>query len=73
MTDRIQALTVILDHDMRDDDVQELIAAIKCLRHVGNVITTNPVDVNTIVARTRIYHEIRTKIIGALSAEVSAP
>lgn len=69
MTDRIQALTVILDHDMRDDDVQELITAIKCMRHVGNVVTTNPVDIDTIVARTRIYTDIRAKIIGAISME----
>jgi hypothetical protein len=37
MTDRIYSLTVALDHDMRDDDVEALVDAIGCLRHVLSV------------------------------------
>lgn len=37
MTDRFHALTVVLEHDMRDDDAQALIDAIKQMRGVLNV------------------------------------
>lgn len=37
MTDRVNQLTVVLDHEMRVDDVEELVAAIRMLRHVLTV------------------------------------
>lgn len=37
MTDRVMALTVLLDRDMREDDVQALIDAIGLLAHVKRV------------------------------------
>lgn len=37
MTDRINQLTVILERDMRDDDVEGLMQAILLLRGVLNV------------------------------------
>lgn len=37
MTDRIFALSVVLDEDVRADDIKPLIAAIKMLRHVQAV------------------------------------
>lgn len=39
MTDRVHTITVVLDHDMRDDDVQPLLAAIRQLRGVAAVDT----------------------------------
>ena len=37
MTDRFFALTVVLDGNIRDDDAEPIIAAIKQLRHVKEV------------------------------------
>lgn len=37
MTDRVQALTVILDKPMRDDDVEHLVNAIRMMRNVKSV------------------------------------
>ena len=40
MTDRIRVLTVVLDRDYRDDDVQEIVNAIKMTKGVADVTTT---------------------------------
>ena len=37
MTDRIHALTVVLDEDMRIDDAEPLVQAIRMMRHVADV------------------------------------
>ena len=37
MTDRIRHLTVVLDRDYRDDDLKDIISAIKHLRPVASV------------------------------------
>lgn len=52
MSDRINSLLVVLDNDMRDDDVQGLIDAIKKFRNV-NSVTGNVTDHNTHVAHMR--------------------
>ena len=57
MTDRIKTLTVHLEKDYRDDDVAELIEAIKHLRQVAYV-DTNVVDYVDHDARMRIKHEM---------------
>jgi len=57
MTDRINALTVHLEKDYRDDDVAELIEAIKHLRQVADV-DMNVVDHVDRCARVRIKHEM---------------
>ena len=38
MTDRISSFTVTLDHDMRVDDVEFVINAIKAIKHVRSVV-----------------------------------
>ena len=57
MTDRINALTVVLNEDMRDDDVQAIVDAILCLRNVASV-TANVADVEDHIARIRVSREI---------------
>lgn len=37
MTDRIRTLTVVLDRDMRDDDVEVVVKALSCIKHVSKV------------------------------------
>ena len=55
MTDRYAALTVALEKDMREDDAQALIAAIKTMRGVCDVTgeVVNPMDF-TMLSRVRI-------------------
>lgn len=58
MTDRFNALTVVLEKDIREDDAQALIAAISQLRGVATV-TGNVVDnLTASVERTRARIEI---------------
>ena len=61
MTDRYNTLTVVLDRDVRDDDAECLINAIKMLRGIlsvsGNV--ANPSDY---MAEERAKDNLRGKI-----------
>lgn len=68
MTDRIQHLTVALDHDIRTDDVQPLIDAIMLLRGVLTV-RGNVVDHATFVASVRIRHSLEKKLYAAIHNE----
>lgn len=69
MTDRVQALTVVLDRDIRDDDVQPIIDAIHQLRHVISVVT-NVVDTDDFIARQRVAHHIRKRIYEIFTEEM---
>jgi hypothetical protein len=61
MTDRYNALTVVLEKDIRDDDAEVLLAAIRQLRGVlsvsGNV--AEPIDY---IAQQRARHELGEKL-----------
>lgn len=54
MTDRIHSLTVVLDHDMRDDDIQPLIDAIKMMKGVRTV-DTHVSDIASHMAEARAF------------------
>jgi len=66
MTDRYHSLLVTLEHDMRTDDAEMLIDAIKALRGVidvrGNV--TDPVSM---AAQARARYELLNTITRALA------
>jgi hypothetical protein len=62
MTDRYNALTVALDRDIRDDDAESIINAIKQLKGVVDV-TGNVVDTDYYVAKTRITSEVAQKLV----------
>ena len=68
MTDRIHALTVALSTDVREDDVQPLIDAVKQLRGVAGV-TAAVVDVTDYSARMRADMDWRNKLIDLLKQE----
>ena len=57
MTDRINALTVVLDTDVRDDDAESLCEAIMHFRHVIKV-EKNVSDIEATVAQTRVRREL---------------
>lgn len=58
MTDRIHALTVVLERDIRDDDLEGLVSAIKHLRGVGSV-EQHVADLIDHSARNRVRHELQ--------------
>ncbi len=62
MTDRIAYLTVLLDKDYRDDDVQSIVQAIEMTKGVGKVELGKPVDVNDHIAREQSVTELWGKV-----------
>lgn len=65
MTDRIRHLTVVLDRDYRDDDVERIIAAIKQLRHVASV-KPHVVEPGDYINRETLKNELLPKLHDAI-------
>lgn len=65
MTDRINAITVVLDKDVRIDDAEGLLTAIRQLR---GVLSAEPhvSDVRDHMAQERARNELREKLWDAL-------
>lgn len=61
MTDRLNALTVSLDRDIRDDDAEVIINAIKAIRGV-NSVTGNVVNPDSYVVQRRANNIVREKL-----------
>lgn len=61
MTDRYNALIVVLDREIRDDDAEPLIEAIKMMKGVQDV-TGNISDINSYVVESRVKRDIMVKI-----------
>jgi hypothetical protein len=61
MTDRIHSLTLVLDHDMRDDDVESLVNACRHFRGVISV-TPNVSDPDVHVAEMRCRRLVVTEL-----------
>lgn len=62
MTDRVNRLTVILDGDYRDDDLDQLIGAIRLMRGVLKV-KMHVADTNDYLAVERAKADLREKIL----------
>ena len=67
MTDRIQHLTVLLEHDIRDDDAEDLGNAIAQLRGVSLVQMGKPVDPTDHMARERVRLELLRELSAVLA------
>lgn len=65
MTDRIHALTVVLDRDIREDDIEDIIAAIKMNRFVADV-KIHVANTEDYMARARVRSDIRFEIHKAI-------
>lgn len=65
MTDRIQGLTVALDRDYRDDDVEAIVNAIMMVKGVKGV-TKSVVNISDYTARVRAITEIQGKLVDVL-------
>lgn len=61
MTDRFNALTVVLDHDIRDDDAEHILNAIRMVKGVLSV-EGNVVNTDDFIHSARIRAEIAEKI-----------
>lgn len=61
MTDRIHSLTVVLDHDIRDDDVEAVVMAISMVKGVLSV-GKEVSDSTSYMARERALSELRKQI-----------
>lgn len=63
MTDRIHSLTVVFDKDIRTDDVQPIINAIKCLKGVIDVnYAANIANVESHMAEQRAKFNLQQEL-----------
>lgn len=62
MTDRINSLTVVLENEMRDDDAEQLISAIKMMRGVLNVSGIVSDHIDNYIAEERVRRELGKKL-----------
>lgn len=62
MTDRINAIIVALSKDIRDDDMENTVNAIKQIKGVQDV-TLHVADINSFVAESRIKQETAEKLM----------
>lgn len=70
MTNRYNAVVVAFDRDIREDDAEAIINAIRMLRGVLTV-TPNVSDINTHVAESRVKRELTDKIYDAINGKVT--
>ena len=68
MTDRLNALTIVLEKNIREDDAQALINAISMLRGVLSV-DVNVADINAHVAEKRVRREVLDNLIKLANSE----
>jgi len=68
MTDRLKGLTVTFEKDMRDDDAEGLIDAIKRLRGVADVIP-HIVNSDDYMNRTQVRYDMQAKLYKCLQNE----
>ena len=68
MTDRVKALTVALEQDTRDDDVEGLIDAIRRLRGVL-AVTSTIVDAGSWTADERARADLGRKLLAVIYPE----
>lgn len=71
MTDRYHSLTVALEADIRDDDCEPLIAAIRQLRGV-RAVTGHVVDAESYMAEERARSELGRALFAVIYPERKA-
>lgn len=70
MTDRINSFTVVLDSDIRIDDVEPIVNAIRMVRGVASV-TGNVANLDSHIAQVRAKRELRERLFAVLAEEKS--
>ena len=67
MTDRIKAVVVVLEADIREDEVEPILNALRMVKGVLNVVETVKRDlIGDLVAESRVREEIRGKLVAVL-------
>lgn len=66
MTTRLKAFIVVLDHDMREDDAEHVINAIKMLRCVQEVKPLPANGYDDFVIRSRTMQEVQDDLRGLM-------
>lgn len=69
MTDRVRTLTIVLEQDMRTDDVETVIDALKMIRCVQDVILGEVVEFNHHHARDMAKIELRLELLDLLRTD----
>lgn len=62
MTDRVHSLTLILDRDIREDDIESLVQALYHLKHVIQV-DKNVSNIESHMAEGRAKWELRRQLV----------
>jgi hypothetical protein len=65
VTDRANGIVVVLDHDIRVDDLERIIGAIEMINGVVRA-KANIADPSNFIVRERVKSEMRRKIFDAL-------
>jgi hypothetical protein len=68
MTTRLRGLTVLFEQDIREDDAERIVAAIRCLR---NVLDVMPIEagIDSMLAERRAKHELLLKLRDVLRSD----
>lgn len=67
MTDRVRMLTITLDKDYRDDDVESIISAIRHIKGVA-LVDAKVVDVGEMMARNAIRADVEARLHEAIDS-----
>lgn len=65
MTDRLKGVIVTFEQDIREDDAEQIINAIRMIKGVLDVVPSIA-DHNDVMNRIRIQHELEKRIYKAL-------
>lgn len=66
MTDRYNALIVVLDRDIRSDDAQPIMNAIRQIKHVLSV-DGHVSDINSVAAKEAVRADLTARLWNALT------
>ncbi len=68
MSDRIQALTVVLESDVREEDIDSIIRVLEGVRGVAKVTDKGVVNVQDLLARQHVRNELATTLFEVFDA-----
>jgi len=66
MTDRINTITIVLERDVRDDDIEPLVQALQMIRGVA-AVKPNVAHVSDFMAEERAKRDMGHRILDAIT------
>lgn len=70
MTDRVKGLLVTLDKDIREDDVEQIVNAVRQIRHVADVCHV-PANIDDHIVGLRVRMDLEKKLFEVLRPDVA--